>query len=147
MTDQNQNNQLAKPPGGVPMEISLGPSTTMDLSWLSESERKALLLDHAKNMIDIQRKAQELHVDAAILKKTLDDLSDATRDVAESGNSVTMTHTQTTKVGRTEVMMGNTQQAQTGKLSKSQTGERDWTPYYVFGGIFALILIAAVMNG
>jgi hypothetical protein len=118
----------------------------MDLSWLPENERKALLIDYTKGIMDISKKAQELHVDAAVLKRTLDDFSDTTREVSDSGNAVTITHSQTTKVGRTEVIMGNTEEAQSGKLSKSQTGEKDWTPYYIFGGILALIIIAALMK-
>ncbi|QEQ96608.1 hypothetical protein [Neptunomonas concharum] len=101
---------------------------------------------YASGVLDISKKAQELHVDSAALKKTLNDLSDTTRDVAESGNAVTVSHTQTTSVGRTEVIMGNTEQAQSGKLSKSQTGENDFSPYYIFGGILALIIIVALMN-
>jgi hypothetical protein len=97
-------------------------------------------------MLDISKRANELHVDAGVLKKTLDDLSDTTREVSDSGNAITITHTQTTKVGRTEVMMGNTQQAQSGKLSKSQSGERNWTPYYIFAGIIAAVLIAALLG-
>lgn len=131
----------------VPTKIDLTPGTSMDISWLPESERKALLTDYTKGILDISRKAQELHVDSAALKKTLDDLSVTTKEVSESGNAVTISHTQTTSVGRTEVIMGNTQQAQSGKLSKSQTGEKDWTPYYIFGGILALIIIVALMNG
>ena len=73
-------------------------------------------------------------------------MSDTTREISDRGDAVTITHTQTTKVGRTEIMMGNTEQAQSGKLSKSQTGEKDWTPYYIFGGILALVIIAALMN-
>ncbi len=129
MSENSNDKSLTKPSGGVPTQINLGPSTSMDLSWLPENERKALLIDYTKGMMDISKKAQELHVDAAVLKKTLDDLSDTTREVSDSGNAVTITHSQTTKVGRTEVMMGNTEQAQSGKLSKSQTGEKDWTPY------------------
>lgn len=147
MSENDRENNITKSGGSVPTEINLGPSTSMDLSWLPENERKALLIDYTKGMIDIGKKAQELHVDAAVLKRTLDDLSDTTREVSDSGNAVTITHSQTTKVGRTEVMMGNTEQAQSGKLSKSQTGEKDWTPYYIFGGILALIIIAALMNG
>lgn len=131
----------------VPTKIDLTPGTSIDISWLPETERKALLADYTKGILDISRKAQELHVDSAALKKTLDDLSVTTKEVSESGNAVTISHTQTTSVGRTEVIMGNTQQAQSGKLSKSQTGEKDWTPYYIFGGILALILIVALMNG
>lgn len=146
MSENDREKSLTKPSGGVPTEINLGPSTSIDLSWLPENERKALLLDFTKGILDIGKKAQELHVDAGVLKKVLNDLSDTTREVSESGNAVTITHTQTTKVGRTEVMMGNTQEAQSGKLTKSQTGQKDWFPYYIFAGILALILIAALLG-
>ncbi|MCO6413215.1 MAG: hypothetical protein J5I92_10760 [Thiogranum sp.] len=146
MSDNENPRNLTTPNSSVPTQIHLGPRTSMDLSWLSENERKALLIDYTKGMIDISKKAQELDVDATILKRTLDDLSATTREVSDTGNAVTISHTQTTKVGRTEVMMGNTEQAQSGKLSKSQTGQKDWTPYYIFGGILALILIVALMN-
>lgn len=146
MNTGNEDNKMVKAGSNVPTEINLGPNTSMDLSWLSESERKALLLDYTRGMMDIGKKAQELHVDAAALKKTLNDFSDTTQEVADSGNAVTITHSQTTKIGRTEIIMGNTEEAQSGKLSKSQTGEKDWTPYYIFGGILALVLIAALMK-
>lgn len=145
--DSTKGELLKVGDASVPTKIDLTPGTSMDISWLPEGERKALLTDYTKGILDISRKAQELHVDSAALKKTLDDLSVTTKEVSESGNAVTISHTQTTSVGRTEVIMGNTQQAQSGKLSKSQTGEKDWTPYYIFGGILALIIIVALMNG
>lgn len=148
MKDDSTKGELLKAGvASVPTKIDLTPGTSMDISWLPESERKVLLNDYTKGILDISRKAQELHVDSAALKKTLDDLSLTTKEVSESGSAVTISHTQTTSVGRTEVIMGNTQQAQSGKLSKSQTGEKDWTPYYIFGGILALIIIVALMNG
>ena len=40
------------------------------------------------------------------------------------------------------------QRGQTGKLTKSQTGERNWTPYYIIGGLIAdLVLIAFLFAG
>lgn len=146
MSENERKKSIKKFSGSVPAVINLGPSTSIDLSWLPENERKPLLLDYAKGMIDISKKAQELHIDAAVLKKTLNDLADVTIEMSESGNAVTITHTQSTKVGRTEVMMGNTEQAQSGKLSKSQTGVKDWTPYYIFAGILALIIIVVMMS-
>jgi len=146
MSENEGEKSIIKLNGSVPAVINLGPSTSIDLSWLPENERKALLLDYAKGMIDISKRAQELHVDAGYLKKTIDDLADTTIQVSESGNAVTITQTLTTKAGRTEVMMGNTEQAQSGKLSKSQTGVKNWAPYYIFAGILALIIIVALMN-
>jgi hypothetical protein len=146
MSENDQEKNLTtRLSSGVPTAIHLGPSSSMDLSWLPEIERKALLLDYTRGILDISKRAQELHVDAAVLKKTLDDLSDTTREVSGSGNAITITHSQTTKVGRTEVIMGNTEQAQSGKLSKSQTGETNWTPYYIFAAMLALVLIVAAI--
>lgn len=146
MSENDQEKSLTKISGGVPTEIPLGPTKSLDLSWLPENERKVILSDYTKGMLDLGKKAQELNIDAAILKKTLDDLSETTKDLAASGNAVTISHTQTTKVGRTEILIGNTEKAQNGKLTKTQTGEKDWTPYYIFAGILALIIIFALMS-
>lgn len=145
MKDEKSSN-IVRSENNVLSTINLSPTASMDISFLSEEERKAMLMEHTKGMLDISQKAQELHVDSASLKKTLEDLSESTREVAESDNAVTITHTQTTSIGRTEVIMGNTEQAQSGKLSKSQSGEKDWTPYYIFGGLIALIIIVSSMK-
>lgn len=146
MSENEEKKSHIKLNGKVPAVINLGPSSSIDLSWIPENERKEFLTEYAKGMLDLNKRAQELHIDAAVLRKTLDDLADTTIQVSESGNAVTITHTQTTKIGRTEVMMGNTQEAQSGKLSKSQTGAKDWTPYYIFGSILALIIIFFLMS-
>jgi hypothetical protein len=103
--------------------------------------------DYAAGVIDIAKEAHRLHVDVSVLKATLDNLASTTKDVSESGNAVTVSHTQTTKIGRTEIKMGNTDEARSGKLSKTQTGERDWNPYYIFAGIGAIVLIAFLFVG
>lgn len=126
----------------VPSSVSLTPHTSLDLSWLPEEQRSQLLQEYAKGMLDIGRRAQELNVDIGALKASLGELSDTVRTVSQDGNSVTVSHTQTTSIGRTEIIMGNTESAKIGKLTKSQTGERDWTPFYIIAGIIALIFIA-----
>lgn len=137
---------LLRSKDNVPSSISLSPTTSLDISFLSEEERKALLTDYSKGMVDLSVKAQELNVDSMALKKTLEDLAGTTNDVASSGNSITVTHAQTTKLGRTEIIMGNTDQAQTGKLSKSQTDEQNLTPLYIILGIVGLVIIAILMS-
>jgi hypothetical protein len=124
--------------------VHLGPTTAIDLSFLPEAQRNALLHDYARNMLNLGAKAQELGIDTNTLRVTLDQLANTTREVSESGNSVTISHTQTTKIGRTEIKMGNTEEAKSGRLTKSQTGEHDWNPYFIFAGIGALVLIALI---
>ena len=115
------------------------------LAQLPEEQRAELLKEYAHGMLDISKKAQELHVDVGALKATLTTLTDTTRQVSQEGNSVTVSHTQTTSVGRTEIIMGNTDNARVGKLSRSQTGERDWTPLYIVVGLLALVLIVSAL--
>ena len=103
------------------------------------------MVEYAKGMTDISKKAQELHVDVATLKNILDQLASTTKEVSEDGGSVTVTHTQSTSIGRTEVIMGNTDEAKGGKLTSSQTGRRDMTPIYMIGGLIAAVLIAAIV--
>jgi hypothetical protein len=103
-----------------------------------------------RGTLDIARKANELHVDVMTLRNTLGTLADTTEKVSRDGNSVTITHTQTTPVGRTEIIMGNTETAGKGKLTRTQTGsDTNWTPYYIFAAIAAvvLIVIAVVSHG
>ena len=133
MTD---NNSSSKPL--VPTSVPLSPSTNLDLSWLPQEQRAVLLADYNRGMLDLSKKAQELHVDVAALQATLSTLTNTTRQVAQEGNAVTVSHTQTSSLGRTEVIMGNTDNARSGKLSRSQTGETNWTPIYIIGGIIAL---------
>lgn len=146
MNDEDKKQDLIKSDSGPPMEIRLGQNTLVDLTGLSEEDARELRMEFNRGMLDINLKAMELKVDTAVLKQTLNDMSDTTRDVAESDNAVTISHTQTSKVGRTEIIMGNTQQAVSGKLSKSQTGQRDWTPYYIFGAFVAAIIIALLIR-
>ena len=140
--DNSRNLPVGVPPQDVPTVVPLGPSSQLDLSWMPEDQRRALLTDYAKGALDIARKANELGVEVSTLRSTLGTLADNTRQVAQDGNSITVTHVQNSSFGRTEVIMGNTETAGKGRLSKSQTGERDWTPIYVIAGIVALVLIA-----
>jgi hypothetical protein len=143
----NEGRNLSVQSPKTPSVVTLGRLPTIDISFLPEDQRNALMTDYARGTIDIAKRAHELHVDVDVLSATLGHLANTTREVSESGNAVTVSHTQTTKIGRTEIKMGNTDEARSGKLSRTQTGERDWTPYYIFAGIGALVLIAFLFVG
>lgn len=131
----------------TPTTIAFGPASMIDLSGIPEAERAKMLAAYNNKVLDISATAQKMRVDVDALRATLGSLALTTNEAAQAGNSITITHTQDTSIGRTEIIMGNTDQARTGKLSRSQTGERDWTPYYVAGGLIALVIIAAVLGG
>ena len=118
----------------------------MDLSWMTEEDRRVILKDYTSGMLNIAKKAQELNVDVGGLKNTLDNLASATREVSSDGNNITVTHTTKTTAGTTTVVMGNTDEARKGQISSDQMGLKNWTPIYIFVGIGAVVLIAALLG-
>jgi hypothetical protein len=56
----------------TPSTVTLGPLPTLNLDFLPEAERSALMTDYAKGVIDVAKKAHEFHVDVGVLKATLD---------------------------------------------------------------------------
>lgn len=145
MSDENRPEERAlsaSEPEPVGSIVPLGPTTSMDLSALPEETRNAIIADYARGRLDVARRAAELGVEVRALDETLRTLSETVKTVSEGEDAVTISHTQTTSVGRTEIMMGNTEQAQSGKFTRSQTGERDWTPFYIGGGLIAAALVA-----
>ena len=137
---------LTPPAGGASSIIPVGNVAQIDLGALPEHQRQELFRQHAAGILDIGRKAQELSVDVGALRATLDVASQTARDASQAGNSITITHVVESKAGRTEVIMGNTDAAHSGKLSSRQAGGRDWTPYYIFAGLVALVVIIALFK-
>ena len=128
--------------GKAPAVITVGPLTNINISALPEAEQAELMRQYAQGSLDVAKKAQELHVEVGVLKSTLDNLAHTTKEVSDSGNAVTITHSQTSKIGRTEIKMGNTEEAKSGKLSSTQSGQKDYTPIYIIAAIAAVVVIA-----
>ena len=129
-----------------PKNIVLGDMQSFQVAGLTDEQIQELKMLHGKGMLDIHKKAQELKVDVGALDATLSTLATQTEAVSKAGDHVTITHSQSTSVGRTEVVMGNTEKAAQGKLSKSQTGEDDNTLKYVIIGAVVTVIIALVLN-
>jgi hypothetical protein len=120
--------------------ISFTNHQVLDLSGLSEGQISELKQEYATGVIDLQKKATELKIEVGALDAALSAFNDQTSRATQSGASATITHTQTTSIGRTEVVMGNTEKAAKGKISRSAGGEEDRTLW-----IIGVIAIAAVL--
>jgi hypothetical protein len=59
---------------------------------------------------------------------------------------ITITRTQTDTLGKTEVIMGNTDTAKKGKLTRAQSGLTDYTLAYIIAGAIVIIILAIVMK-
>jgi hypothetical protein len=124
----------------------LNPSTSIiDLGSLSQQQQDQLVMEYMRGTLDINKKAAAMHVDITAFKNMLDVMAHKTKELAEQeGTSVTMQHTQETSVGRTEVIMGNTAQAASGKLTRTMAQERNLTWLYVVGGAIVVLILVAM---
>jgi hypothetical protein len=76
----------------------------------------------------------------------LDVMATKTKELsAQENTSVTMSHTQETSVGKTEVIMGNTAQAASGRLTRTMAGERNLVPIYLIVGVIAVLILVALL--
>ena len=144
--------QLGKdlvPSAGPGSVIQLGPNTHIDLSGLTTEQQQQLKMKHAEAMIGVNRKAQELVADAGALNHSLGTMAHHTGEVAAAGHDVTITHTQDSSLGRTEIIMGTSEAAKKGKLTRSQTGQPDNTILFVglaFGVVIIIIIVFVAMS-
>ena len=140
----NEEKAIVSAPSQV-TPVLLGGSVDLDLSALPEEQRVALQVEYARGMIEINKRAQELGVDVMALDRALQSMVETTQAVSANNDAVTITNTQDNSIGRTEIIMGNTEHAMKGKLTKSQTGERDLNPYLIGFGILGATIIGVVI--
>lgn len=127
--------------------LALGQTEILDLTGLTSMQIAELKRQHVGGLIDVQKKAQEMKVDVAALDATFQVLTEQTSKATQSGAHVTTTHTQTTSIGRTETVIGNTDRAASGKLSRSASGQPDNMLIYVIIGAVALVIVAFLAFG
>lgn len=102
--------------------LSLGNASGLDVSNLDDRQISALQEEHARNLVELERKANEAKVALGRTKGKLDTFSGAVRQAAQDGTSATITNVQEDELGRTEIIVGNTDTAKSGKVSLLQRG-------------------------
>jgi hypothetical protein len=128
--------------------IDLSKNTLLDVSEMSDEGKELIMNKLAETQIDLNKKAQEANIDIQGTKVNLDNLNSTVKDSTREGTSITVTHTQTTSVGRTEVVMGNTERAASGKISRSGAGLEDNSmKLLIGGGVIAIIVALIIANG
>ena len=127
--------------------LVLSEGHVLQTAGLTEEQIQELTVKYNQGMIDVAKKALELRLDVQVLDATLSTMADQTSSVTQAGDSVTMTHSHTSSLGRTEVIMGNTERAAKGRLTKSQSGEEDPTLKYLIIGAVVAIIIAFLVFG
>ena len=145
MAEKPENQPLVKSSEDT---LALGRErlTSLDLEGLPEETKQELRKKHADGMIDLEKKALESGIDTETVRKRMDDMND-TVNKADPDSAVTITGSYTDKLGRTEVIVGNTEKARKGKLDRSQKGEKDNTLLYICIAVGAVIILAIILGG
>lgn len=118
----------------------------IDTSNLTPQQKNELEATAAKDHIEFVKRARELGLDSQALHANLSTFSTSAREMAEHGVSTTITNTRDDGLGRTEIIVGNTEQAKRGKLSRSQIGDPDRTLLWMGFALVVLIVIAVVVT-
>jgi len=121
-------------------------ANVIDLGSLSQEQQNALVMDYMRGTLDINKKAAQMHVDVSAFKNMLDVMAVKTKELsAQENTSVTMSHTQETSVGKTEVIMGNTAQAASGRLTRTMAGDRNLVPLYIVLVVVAGLIVVSLL--
>jgi len=131
----------------LPEQITLSGGETLSLQGLSDEQKRTLMMQHASAMVDLQKKATEYGIDSQGIRNQIDSHIDQANKAKQDGTSATISYVQDSSLGRTEALIGNTDKAASGKLSKSATGEKDNTVMIVVIIAIAAVLVAIFASG
>lgn len=148
--DAGDKGKLVTEPTSLPKDLlNLSDRSTLDLTGLTKEQKGEIALKANEAKIELATKAQQASVDIQALDANLTNFNSAAREASKDGTSITITHTETTSTGRTEVVMGNTERAASGKISRSGQGLQDNSGKLIFviGAVLAIVGLAAVWGG
>lgn len=115
--------------------------SSLDLSLLDPEAQQEVIKAHALGHVQLQIKAKEMGLETLELDENLKNFGATVADATRNGTHAQITKTQNNSLGRTEVIIGNTDNAAKGKFTKSQTGEKDNTIMYILIGLAGLVII------
>ncbi len=141
----SENNQLQTTSNRLPGHaIKVDPllGGTLDLSMLTEEQRREVAKRYADGMVDQSIKIVETKKDIAALESDLGIINENVNKATQGGYSMQAEQTFNTAYGKTTVIVGNTERASAGKVSGSISGESNaWLKIVVVIAI-AVVLIA-----
>lgn len=125
--------------------LDLSDLSQIDLTGLSPDQIASLKIKQAECMLDIQKKREELKMDIAGLDAALTSFNRQTDQATQASHSATIQHSQNSSLGRTEVIVGNTDKAATGKLSMSASGQTNSMVILAVAILAAVVILALAL--
>jgi len=102
--------------------LNLGQHDMLDLSGMNDAQIADIKRQHANGMVAVQVKAAEMKLDVTALDAALTSFTDQTAKASQAGAHATIQHSQSSSIGKTEVVIGNTDRAAAGKINTSSGG-------------------------
>ena len=127
--------------------VNLTENKSVDLSHLDDESKKEIHQLIAKQKVELAKKGMEQSIDVDSLRARLNTFGNQVYDVIEKGGSITITNAKDDSIGRTEVIMGNTDEAAKGKLSRSAKGLPDNSKWLIIGGVVVAIIAILAFSG
>ena len=127
--------------------VNLTENKSVDLSHLDDESKKEIHQLIAKQKVELAKKGMEQSIDVDSLRARLNTFGNQVYDVIEKGGSITITNAKDDSIGRTEVIMGNTDEAAKGKLSRSAKGLPDNSKWLIIGGVVVAIIAILALSG
>jgi len=137
----------ASPPaqqGQVVRTLHLGRQGVLDLTNLPTHQADALEAKALEKEIERHDRREQLKEDIAVTAAQLATFSKAVADSTQQNAAVTITNTKDDSLGRTEMILGNSDAAQSGKLSRSQQGLSDNAKFWIVLASIAAVVIVVV---
>lgn len=122
--------------------LSIDPSQgSIDISHLPKETQDRLREYAATKQIDLAAAAAQTSTDLQTAAVAVGNMATVTRRMSDSGDAVTVRQTVENTAGKTEVLMGNTDEAKRGNVDKQNN-----TWIYIVGGIVVLIVLASFLG-
>lgn len=139
MPEPNRNTPAPQRPG----EIRL---INADVSSLPVEQQAELAVEATKLQLELDKRAAGLAIENQALDGRLNSAVDAVASGAKDGISATVTGSYQDSMGRTEIIVGNTETAAKGKLNNAQRGAPDLTLWYVAIGAALIVFLVLILS-
>jgi cobalamin biosynthesis Mg chelatase CobN len=149
-SDQKNNsdkeNELSKVDNSKELSNFSIENSSISLEGMTDQQIAEVKKRQADAAINIQEKAAKAVIDTRSIDERIQNIADGVNKATEGNAAATLTGTYTDDLGRTEVIMGNTERAQKGKLTQSQQGTSNNGILYVVIVALAVIVIVFMLS-
>ena len=153
MDDQKSKNLTKKNPSEVaqgnksPASLDMGDMQSLDISMLNEEQQQAMQIKLNEAKIDLAASAQKAKIDLEVTKSKMDLHSEMSKTASADGTAYTGTDSYDSSIGRIEMVVGNTERAAKGRMTRSGAGLEDISMKVIITIAIAVVILAMILGG